>query len=81
MARLWRREEALSSLSSPDSYFALARYKPDGTLDESFGTAGKVTTEFLGFDDSANAIAIQSDGKIVAAGGASTLPSSVVTLR
>jgi uncharacterized delta-60 repeat protein len=49
--------------------FALARYDTDGTLDTTFGTNGKVTT---GFTDGAfaNAVAIQSDGKIVAAGGA-----------
>jgi uncharacterized delta-60 repeat protein len=47
--------------------FALARYDTDGALDTTFSTNGKVTT---GFTDggSANAVAIQSDGKIVAAG-------------
>jgi uncharacterized delta-60 repeat protein len=47
--------------------FALARYKSDGSLDPSFGGDGKVTTDFGGFDR-ANAVAIQADGKIVAAG-------------
>jgi uncharacterized delta-60 repeat protein len=48
--------------------FALARYKPDGTLDPMFGTGGKVTTDFFGGDDYAFAVAIQGDGNIVAAG-------------
>lgn len=49
--------------------FALARYNTDGTLDTTFSTNGKVTTAFT--DGSfANAVAIQSDGKIIAAGGA-----------
>ena len=49
------------------SYFALARYKSDGTLDPSFGSGGKVTTDF-GAGGSAWAVALQADGKIVAAG-------------
>ncbi len=48
--------------------FALARYNSDGTLDTSFGNGGKVTTDFGSMSDEAYAVAIQSDGKIVAAG-------------
>jgi uncharacterized delta-60 repeat protein len=48
--------------------FALARYNPDGSLDSSFGTGGKVTTDFAGNDDAALALALQPDEKIVAAG-------------
>ena len=47
--------------------FALARYNSDGTLDTSFDTDGKTTTDF-GNNNWARAIAIQTDGKIVAAG-------------
>lgn len=47
--------------------FALARYKPNGALDESFGEGGKVTTDF-GSTDGANALIVQRDGKLVAAG-------------
>jgi uncharacterized delta-60 repeat protein len=47
--------------------FALARYHPDGSLDESFGNAGLVTTDF-GASEAATAVALQPDGKIVAAG-------------
>ncbi|HEY5616144.1 MAG TPA: delta-60 repeat domain-containing protein, partial [Bacteroidota bacterium] len=50
------------------SDFALARYNADGSLDLSFGSGGKVTTDFLGLADVANAVAIQPDGKIVAVG-------------
>jgi len=53
---------------SGNSDFALARYKPDGSLDPSFGSGGKVVTEFGGSSDYALALAIQRDGKIVAAG-------------
>ncbi len=58
--------------SSPDFAvdFAVARYNPDGSLDSTFGTGGKVTTDFAGFD-AARAVALQPNGKIVAAGGSS----------
>jgi len=48
--------------------FALVRYKPDGSLDNSFNTTGKVTTHFGSSDDQARAVAMQPDGKIVAVG-------------
>lgn len=48
--------------------FAVARYNPDGTLDPSFDGDGRVITTVNFFNDSAEAAAIQSDGKIVAAG-------------
>jgi len=48
--------------------FIVARYTSDGVLDESFGTGGSATTEVGLGTDTANAIAIQSDGKILAAG-------------
>ena len=50
------------------SDFALARYNADGSLDPTFSGDGKVTTDFAGASDEANAISIQGDGKIVAAG-------------
>ena len=51
------------------SDFALACYKPDGSLDASFGTLGngKVITNF-GATDEANSLAINPDGKIIVAG-------------
>jgi uncharacterized delta-60 repeat protein len=50
------------------SDFALARYSPNGALDPSFGTGGKVTTDFTGGDDDARGLGVQADGKLVAAG-------------
>jgi uncharacterized delta-60 repeat protein len=47
--------------------FALVRYNADGSLDTGFGTGGKVTTG-IEVDDVATSVAIQPDGKIVAAG-------------
>src|SRR5205823_5199649 len=53
-----------------DNVFAVARYNADGSLDSTFGSGGTVTTDFGlgGSDDSAYAVALQPDGKIVAAG-------------
>src|SRR5437667_11646466 len=56
--------------TSRNQDFALARYNPNGSLDATFGTGGKVTTDFAGNDDAAFGPVLQSDGKIVAAGGA-----------
>ena len=55
--------------------FAVARYHPDGSLDPSFGTGGKVVTRFSTVEEEAAGlyagagwVALQGDGKIVAAG-------------
>jgi uncharacterized delta-60 repeat protein len=58
------------------SDFAVARYNPDGSLDATFGTGGKVTTDFSNTGDAAYAVAIQSDGKIVVAGGTTLGPNN-----
>jgi uncharacterized delta-60 repeat protein/uncharacterized repeat protein (TIGR02543 family) len=48
--------------------FALARYDTHGTLDPNFGVGGIVTTQVGSNNDQINSLAIQPDGKIVAAG-------------
>jgi uncharacterized delta-60 repeat protein len=65
-----------------DSVFALARYRPDGTLDPTFGDGGRVTTTITTcLDDTAiSALAIQDDGKIVAAGSGHSDPSGPFSL-
>lgn len=51
--------------------FFLNRFNPDGSLDRSFGADGSVTTPFgSSFAAFAHAVAVQRDGKIVAAGEA-----------
>jgi uncharacterized delta-60 repeat protein len=52
----------------PDFRFGLARYQPNGTLDQGFGTAGKVMTGFGGSSEQSFAAALQSDSAIVVAG-------------
>ncbi len=52
-----------------DEDFALARYNADGSLDRSFGSGGKVRTDFGGFDERAYAMALETKGpKIVVVG-------------
>jgi uncharacterized delta-60 repeat protein len=58
----------LGTPSGSRARFALARYNEDGTLDTSFSTDGKVLTNFTRWQDSVQNLALQADGKIVAAG-------------
>ena len=53
-----------------NSRFALARYNTNGTLDTTFSGDGKVTTDLTARQDEVSGVAIQADGKIVAAGRA-----------
>ena len=48
--------------------FAVVRYNTNGSLDNSFGTGGIVTTAIGIQDDKATCLAIQADGKIVVGG-------------
>jgi len=58
-----------SNFFGPDSRFALARYKDDGTLDTTFdGGDGKVTTNFTTGFDGAYDVEIDGDGRLVAGG-------------
>lgn len=57
----------IENASSTNTDMALARFLPDGRLDTSFGTLGRITYGFGGHQ-AARALAIQSDGKIVVAG-------------
>jgi uncharacterized delta-60 repeat protein len=59
--------------------FALARYRPDGSLDPSFAGNGKQTFP-IGEASGAAAVAVQPDGKIVVAGYSSSGASSRVAL-
>jgi uncharacterized delta-60 repeat protein len=62
---------AVGSAKNPTNFydFAAARYLPNGSIDSSFGSAGKVRTDFgdHNFDQARSAV-LQPDGKLVAAG-------------
>ena len=61
-----------TSFNGSTYVFALARYSTNGDLDPTFGSGGRVTTAIGNMDDRATAVAIQPDGKIVAAGSSFT---------
>jgi hypothetical protein len=46
----------------------ITRHEANGALDATFGSGGKVLIDFFSSADGATALAIQPDGKIVAAG-------------
>jgi uncharacterized delta-60 repeat protein len=53
--------------------FAVARFNPNGSVDNSFGTAGEVTTQIGPLNsDFASGVAVQPDGKIVVVGSSRT---------
>ena len=56
------------AFSEGKNRFALARYHADGTLDATFGGTGRVLTSVSSGEDEAHCLAVQNDGKIVAAG-------------
>jgi len=57
-----------TSANGSDNNFAVVRYNSNGLLDSTFGTAGKVTTDFGSTLDNAYSVAVQENGKIVVAG-------------
>jgi uncharacterized delta-60 repeat protein len=56
--------------------FALVRYNANGSLDSNFGNAGITITDFNSRLDTANALSLQPDGKIIAVGSSQVDPSS-----
>ena len=57
-----------SMFTGTELEFGLTRYSSDGSLDNSFGTDGIVTTDVGVDNEVAYSVAIQPDGKIVVAG-------------
>jgi len=55
--------------------FGLTRYNQNGTLDNTFGNNGKVSTDFLQGSNTAHSVVIQKDGKIILSGFLGTTPN------
>ena len=55
------------SYNGANNDVTVARYNQDGTLDVTFGNSGVVMTDIANHNDYAQAVAIQTDGKIVVA--------------
>lgn len=60
--------------------FALARYDANGSLDTSFGADGVTSTDLSGGNDWAQAVAFQTDGKIIVGGRTTGAPQHPDTL-
>jgi uncharacterized delta-60 repeat protein len=58
---------AFKTLATPPD-FAVVRYNSNGTVDTGFANGGTITTDVLGGTDEIKAVAIQADGKVLAAG-------------
>lgn len=56
------------------SDFVIARYRPDGALDGSFGSGGLVTADFASYEDSVSDLVLAPRGGVIAAGQASEFP-------
>jgi uncharacterized delta-60 repeat protein len=59
------------SFTDNDGYgpkISLARFNEDGSLDNTFGVQGTVTTGFANFQNNTGALALQADGRILVAG-------------
>ena len=61
--------------------FLVARFMPDGNLDNTFGNNGIVNTDVSNFTDEVNSILVQPDGKIVAAGYAEFILNNFAIAR
>jgi len=71
-----------SESNGTDNDFSITRYNANGTLDTDFGTNGKVLTDFGNGSDTAGAVAIQADGRIVVFGkGYNGTDSDLATAR
>lgn len=68
-------------LTANDVGFGISRYTSSGALDKAFGTGGVVATDFgaTATDSAAFALAIQSNGDIVAGGAAGITTAGVFT--
>ncbi|MCX7092282.1 MAG: hypothetical protein NTY50_02355 [Methylobacter sp.] len=59
------------TVGTSNNKFAVTRYNNDGSLDKTFDTDGKVTTGIYS-NDSASAVTVQADGKLVVVGGSAS---------
>ena len=73
----------LAGNGGPAPRLAAVRYLPDGTLDPTFGSDGKVSADLTPHFDSAWGVAVQADGSVVCSGvsGAGGSHASFAVLR
>jgi hypothetical protein len=56
--------------------FTVARYRADGSLDPTFSHDGRDTSDFVGFFDEVQDLAVDRDGRIVAGGRSCKFPGT-----
>ena len=61
--------------------FAIARYNVDGSLDSTFGTLGKATSDITGNNDEIEGVAVDASGRIVVVGFAQNATLDYVVAR
>jgi uncharacterized delta-60 repeat protein len=66
-----------SQAGGPSRIIAMARFNTDGSLDTSFGVGGIVSTNLPGSREYIRQVAVQADGKILAAAFGSDDPAAV----
>ncbi|MGB8367635.1 MAG: delta-60 repeat domain-containing protein, partial [Candidatus Babeliales bacterium] len=72
----------VGGINDQDVDFVVVRYNTNGSLDESFGLGGIVTTTFEPNNNgNANAVVIQKDGKIVVAGQVEIIDEDIALAR
>ena len=65
--------------NTSNDHFFVARFNSNGSLDPTFGFAGEIITPF-GTSDDVRAVALQPDGKIIAAGSTSNGTNTGIAL-
>lgn len=68
------------NINVDSSDFAVVRYNTNGSLDLTFGTGGKVVTSITDNDDQIYSLALQNNGKLIAAGFSNGRDNSNVTI-
>jgi uncharacterized delta-60 repeat protein len=63
-----------------NGHFFVARFNSNGSLDTTFGTAGEIATAFGNYNDDVQAVVLQPDGKIIAAGSSSNGTNTGIAL-
>ena len=71
------------SMFSPNKFVSVARVNPNGTLDNTFDGDGKQTYNFGNSSNYAGAVNVQTDGKILIAGGTNQpgVPGNFAVMR